>query len=175
MELICFSESGKKINVPVLIISARESYNERALGLDSGADDYLVKPFFLKELLARVRALLRRNFHDGFTVKSGDLLLNSATQQVWYEGKIVELTPKEYIILARLMIKPGQPVHRETLYNELDYYTSETSRNTLEVHISNLRIKIGKRKIHTIRGFGYVLSTDEIEEESLRSVSSLLI
>lgn len=100
-------------------------------------------------------------------MKSGDLLLNSATQQVWYEGKIVELTPKEYIILARLMIKPGQPVHRETLYNELDYYTSEISRNTLEVHISNLRIKIGKRKIHTIRGFGYVLSTDEIEEESL--------
>ncbi len=127
-------------------------------GLDTGADDYLVKPFALEELNARIRALLRRNLNQGdneITVEN--LRLNVTRRQVWLDEELLDLTPKEYALLSRLMLKAGSPVHREILYNDIYNWDNEPATNTLEVHIHNLRDKVGKARIRTVRGFGYQL------------------
>ncbi|HGE1344480.1 TPA: response regulator transcription factor [Salmonella enterica subsp. enterica serovar Typhimurium] len=131
----------KKYTLPVLILTARDTLNDRITGLDVGADDYLVKPFALEELHARIRALLRRHNNQG-------------------ESELT-LTPKEYALLSRLMLKAGSPVHREILYNDIYNWDNEPSTNTLEVHIHNLRDKVGKSRIRTVRGFGYMLVATE--------------
>ncbi|WP_343550452.1 two-component system response regulator PmrA [Pantoea sp.] len=151
-----------KISVPVLILTARDSVNDRIIGLDAGADDYLLKPFSLDELLARVRALIRRHLNEGDeTLNVGEFSLNINNKQIFLAGKALELTPKEYAILSRLMFKAGQPVHREVLFNDIYNWSTEPATNTLEVHIHNLREKIGRSFIKTTRGFGYTLVVDE--------------
>lgn len=151
-----------KISVPVLILTARDSVNDRIIGLDAGADDYLLKPFSLDELLARVRALIRRHLNEGDeTLNVGEFSLNINNKQIFQAGKALELTPKEYAILSRLMFKAGQPVHREVLFNDIYNWSTEPATNTLEVHIHNLREKIGRSFIKTTRGFGYTLVVDE--------------
>ncbi|MBV8043489.1 two-component system response regulator PmrA [Pluralibacter sp.] len=148
----------EKFSLPVLILTARDTVNDRIEGLDTGADDYLVKPFALEELNARVRALLRRHNNQGDNeISVGNIRLNVTRRQVWLEEMQLELTPKEYALLSRLMAKAGSPVHREILYNDIYSWDNEPSTNTLEVHIHNLRDKIGKSRIRTVRGFGYML------------------
>lgn len=148
----------EKISLPVLILTARDTVVDRITGLDTGADDYLVKPFALEELNARVRALLRRHNNQGDNeISIGDLKLNVTRRLVSLGETPLELTPKEYALLSRLMAKAGSPVHREVLYNDIYSWDNEPSTNTLEVHIHNLRDKIGKSRIRTVRGFGYML------------------
>lgn len=150
----------QKLSVPVLILTARDTLEDRVSGLDTGADDYLVKPFALEELNARIRALLRRNLNLGDNeVTVENLRLNVTRRQVWLDGELLELTPKEYALLSRLMLKAGSPVHREILYNDIYNWDNEPATNTLEVHIHNLRDKVGKARIRTVRGFGYQLAT----------------
>ncbi|MEB6631595.1 two-component system response regulator PmrA [Kluyvera cryocrescens] len=150
----------QKLSVPVLILTARDTLEDRVSGLDTGADDYLVKPFALEELNARIRALLRRNLNQGDNeVTVENLRLNVTRRQVWLDGELLELTPKEYALLSRLMLKAGSPVHREILYNDIYNWDNEPATNTLEVHIHNLRDKVGKARIRTVRGFGYQLAT----------------
>jgi two-component system response regulator BasR len=148
----------EKISLPVLILTARDTVIDRITGLDTGADDYLVKPFALEELNARVRALLRRHTNQGDNeISVGELKLNVTRRLVSLGETQLELTPKEYALLSRLMTKAGSPVHREILYNDIYSWDNEPSTNTLEVHIHNLRDKIGKSRIRTVRGFGYML------------------
>ena len=148
--------------MPVLILTARDTVKDRVSGLDVGADDYLVKPFALEELHARIRALLRRHNNQGESeLIVSNLTLNIGRRQVWMDGQEVILTPKEDALLSRLMLKAGSPVHREILYNDIDSWDNEPSTNTLEVHIHNLRDKVGKSRIRTVRGFGYMLVATE--------------
>ena len=163
----------KKYTLPVLILTARDTLTDKIAGLDVGADDYLVKPFALEELHARIRALpeseygqinalLRRHNNQGESeLIVGNLTLNMGRRQVWMGGEELILTPKEYALLSRLMLKAGSPVHREILYNDIYNWDNEPSTNTLEVHIHNLRDKVGKARIRTVRGFGYMLVANE--------------
>ncbi|MNS69190.1 Transcriptional regulatory protein BasR [compost metagenome] len=147
---------------PVLILTARDALEDRINGLDSGADDYLVKPFALAELQARVRALIRRyQGHSDNLVTDGDLTLNLQTQQVIRDSQPVEVTPKEFALLTRLIMRTGQTVHRETLQQDIYSWQDDPGSNTLEVHIHNLRRKLGKDRIKTVRGVGYRLETQK--------------
>ncbi|MCS3433258.1 two-component system response regulator PmrA [Klebsiella sp. BIGb0407] len=148
------------IKSPVLILTARDALEDRVNGLDSGADDYLVKPFALVELQARARALIRR--HEGHSdnlLQDNGLTLNLQTQQVVLDNQAVDITPKEFSILTRLMMRLGQTVHRETLQQDIYSWQDDPGSNTLEVHIHNLRRKLGKERIKTIRGIGYRLES----------------
>lgn len=150
------------INIPVLILTARDALEDRVDGLDAGADDYLVKPFALVELQARVRALIRRyQGHSDNLVQQGDLTLNLSSQQVLLENRPLEVTPKEFALLTRLLMRVGQNVHRETLQQDLYSWNDDPGSNTLEVHIHNLRRKLGKDRIKTVRGVGYRLEIRE--------------
>ncbi|WP_392552445.1 response regulator [Orbus wheelerorum] len=144
-----------KNSTPILILTARDTIEDRVEGLDLGADDYLIKPFALKELLARVRVLNRRNQgHSDNIISCGAFTLDLKQQHVKLNQETIALTPKEFAILARLMAK-GQQVHRDILQNDLYNWSNDPSSNVLEVHIHSLRQKIGKQYIKTIRGFGY--------------------
>ncbi|MDI9220622.1 two-component system response regulator PmrA [Pantoea sp. EA-12] len=150
------------ISVPVLILTARDALEDRVDGLDAGADDYLVKPFALVELQARVRALIRRfQGHSDNLLQQGDLTLNLSSQQVLLEERPLEITPKEFALLTRLLMRVGQNVHRETLQQDLYSWNDDPGSNTLEVHIHNLRRKLGKDRIKTVRGVGYRLEVRE--------------
>ncbi len=150
------------IAIPVLILTARDALEDRVSGLDAGADDYLVKPFALAELQARARALIRRyQGHSDNLLQQGDLTLNLSTQQVLLEAHPLEITPKEFALLTRLLMRVGQNVHRETLQQDLYSWNDDPGSNTLEVHIHNLRRKLGKDRIKTVRGVGYRLELRE--------------
>ena len=155
----------QKCSLPVLILTARDTLDDRISGLDTGADDYLVKPFALEELNARIRALLRRHYNQGENeITVANIRLNTTRRQVWLDEQLLELTPKEFALLSRLMQKSGSPVHREILYNDIYNWDNEPSTNTLEVHIHNLRDKVGKSRIRTVRGFGYLLENSEVTD-----------
>lgn len=148
------------IDLPVLILTARDALEDRVDGLDAGADDYLVKPFALIELKARVRALIRRDQgHSDNLLQDGDISLNLSSQQVCLDDRPVEITPKEFALLTRMLMRIGQTMHRETLQQDLYSWQDDTGSNTLEVHIHNLRRKLGKDRIKTVRGVGYRLET----------------
>lgn len=148
------------VDVPVLILTARDAIEDRVGGLDAGADDYLVKPFALVELQARVRALIRRfQGHSDNLLQVENIILNLSTQQVTFEGQLIELTPKEFALLSRLMMRAGQTVNREILQQDLYSWQDDLSSNTLEVHIHNLRRKLGKERIKTVRSVGYRLES----------------
>ncbi|MBM0747306.1 two-component system response regulator PmrA [Pantoea eucrina] len=150
------------VAIPVLILTARDALEDRVEGLDAGADDYLIKPFALAELQARVRALIRRyQGHSDNQLQQGDLTLNLSTQQVLLENQSVDITPKEFALLTRLLMRIGQNVHRETLQQDLYSWNDDPGSNTLEVHIHNLRRKLGKDRIKTVRGVGYRLELRE--------------
>ncbi len=148
------------VSHPVLILTARDALEDRVKGLDSGADDYLVKPFALAELQARARALIRRyQGHSDNLLQQDDLTLNLQTQQVLLQDQPLEITPKEFALLTRLMMRIGQTVHRETLQQDIYSWQDDPGSNTLEVHIHNLRRKLGKERIKTVRGVGYRLES----------------
>jgi two-component system response regulator BasR len=151
-------------DLPVLILTARDGIDDRVKGLNLGADDYLVKPFALSELLARVRAIIRR--HQGVSnnaIKVDNISLDLNSHEVTVDGNPIDITPKEFAILSRLMLRAGHRIHREILHQDLYNWDDDPCSNSLEVHIHNLRQKIGKDRIRTMRGFGYLLTKDKDE------------
>lgn len=145
-------------NLPVLILTARDDTDDRIIGLDAGADDYLVKPFDLNELKARLRALLRRSAGRAqVLVEHAGVSLDPTTQQVRYQGATVMLTPKEYVLLHELLAQPGKVFTRERLTQLLYGWDEEAESNTLEVHIHHLRKKLFTELIRTVRGIGYLV------------------
>lgn len=146
-------------DTPVLFLTARDAVSDRVLGLDGGADDYLCKPFAFDELLARVRALLRRGEgRAGTTLRFGDVEADLATQRVRRAGRPLDLTAKEYALLIYFLRHPGQVLSRTRIYEHVWDERYDGISNTLEVHVFELRRKLethGGRLIHTLRGRGY--------------------
>ena len=150
--------------VPVLMLTARDAVQDRVRGLDSGADDYLVKPFALDELLARIRALLRRqraSQDEPQVFTFGDLKTNSSTRQVWRANREIQLTAKEYDFLEYFMRHPQQVLTRDQIYEQIWGYDFGGESNIIEVYVRYLRAKLEAegepRLIHTVRGVGYSL------------------
>jgi two-component system response regulator QseB len=144
--------------IPVLIITARDAVTERIKGLDSGADDYLVKPFDLDELSARMRALLRRRSGRASPViEHGDLRMNPATHELTQDGKPVALSAREFALLQALLEQPGVPLSRAKLEERLYGWGEEIESNAVEVYIHSLRRKLGSERIKNIRGVGYLV------------------
>lgn len=150
--------------IPVLMLTARDEIEDRVQGLDSGADDYLVKPFATAELLARLRALLRRpapTEEAPEIVQYADLTLDMATRQAQRSGRLIELSTTEYELLTLLMRRAGQVVTREQIMERVWGYDFEGESNVLEVYVRYLRTKLEAggepRLIQTVRGAGYVL------------------
>jgi two-component system response regulator QseB len=149
---------GKGSDIPVLILTARDTVKDRVTGLDAGADDYLVKPFDLSELTARVRALLRRAHGRSVPViRYGDLTVDPATQRVERGGEQVQLSGRECAILVDLLEHRGVALSRARLEQSLYGWNEEVGSNAVEVHIHNLRKKLGENLIRTIRGVGYLI------------------
>jgi two-component system response regulator MprA len=148
------------VRTPILMLTARETVQDRVAGLDAGADDYLVKPFALEELLARLRALLRRtSFADGGeSLHVADLVLDPATREVTRADADIELTKTEFALLELLMANAGIVLSRSQIYERVWDYDFGPSSNSLEVYVGYLRRKMGEpRLIHTVRGVGYVI------------------
>jgi two-component system response regulator QseB len=144
--------------LPVLVITARDTVKDRIAGLDAGADDYLVKPFDLDELAARVRALLRRAAGRAEPLlECGPVTIDSAKREVRVHGKPVALSAKEYLLLAALMERPGSVLSRAQLEDRIYGWGEEVSSNAVEVHVHNLRRKLGEEVIRTVRGVGYTV------------------
>ncbi|MDG9780911.1 response regulator [Metapseudomonas otitidis] len=149
---------GGGATLPVLILTARDATEDRIAGLDAGADDYLVKPFDLNELKARLRALLRRSTGRATVlIEHAGITLDPSSQQVTYNGQTVVLTPKEYLLLHELLAQPGKVFTRERLTQLLYGWEEEAESNTLEVHIYHLRKKLFSELIRTVRGIGYLV------------------
>lgn len=147
-------------DTPVIVVTARDEEVDRVLGLEMGADDYLTKPFSPRELVARVRAVLRRGrLHDGRDVVSvGDVELSTSQRRVTVAGTPVELTPTEFELLAELMRNPGRVYSREQLLREVWGYSEAVTTRTVDVHVAQVRAKLGDAlRIRTVRGVGYGL------------------
>jgi DNA-binding response OmpR family regulator len=151
-----------KPSLPVLILTAKDSVEERVAGLDAGADDYMVKPFALAELSARLRALLRRGAPRENVLRVADLELDTIRRVVRRGGRAVDLKPKEYALLEFLMRNSGRPVPRSLIIEHVWDIHFDSVSNVVEVHINSLRNKIDRGMptplIHTIRGVGYALT-----------------
>jgi two-component system response regulator QseB len=149
-------------SLPVLILSARDALNDRLRGLDSGADDYLVKPFELAELLSRVRALARRSYgFDGESLELRGIVLHVPTRRVTVHGKPVDLTASEYELLKTLLMRADRVVTRRSLEEQALPGSQAIASNSLDVHMANLRRKIGEGYVRTVRGVGYVIDQRE--------------
>jgi len=164
---VCRELRKRGDRTPVLMLTARDTVDDRVAGLDAGADDYLVKPFAIKELLARLRALTRRAADQ---VKSpilqiSDLSLDTSTHQVRRGGKRIELAAKEYAVLEILMREPGRVLTRTTIAEHVWNYDTFNQSNVVDVYVRNLRRKIddpfNKKLIRTVRNSGYSISDDE--------------
>lgn len=150
---------------PILILTARTEISDRVAGLDAGADDYLVKPFALEELLARIRALLRRSMESVAEVmKVGDLAMDTGAREVRRGDTVIDLTKTEFDLLELLMSNAGIVIDRDTIYDRIWGYDFATSSNSLDVYIGYLRRKTeaggASRLIKTVRGVGYVIRED---------------
>ncbi|MEO7726283.1 MAG: response regulator transcription factor [Burkholderiales bacterium] len=144
--------------MPVLVLTARDSVSDRIKGLDGGADDYLVKPFDLDELAARIRALLRRQAgRTESVIQCGELTLNPATRGASYKGRPLTLSAREFALLETLLDRPGAVLSREQLEEKLYGWDEEVESNTVEVYIHSLRKKLGQDFIKNIRGVGYMV------------------
>jgi two-component system response regulator MprA len=160
---VCRTLRHRGDRTPILVLTARHEISDRVAGLDAGADDYLVKPFALDELLARVRALLRRAADPAgeAELSVADLVLDNASRQVTRSGQDVELTKTEFDLLDLLMRNAGIVLSRDTIYERIWGFDFETSSKSLDVYIGYLRRKTetmgAPRLIHTVRGIGYVL------------------
>lgn len=148
----------KSRKTPVLILTARDGVGDRVAGLDAGADDYLVKPFALSELKARLRALIRRSagLADP-TIQIGDVVVDTATKTVTRDGSPVSLTAREYALVELLTIYRGRLITRTVIYDRLFGDDDDTFSNVVEVHVSHIRKKLGKDFIVTRRGQGYLV------------------
>lgn len=151
-------------DVPIIMLTARGTLDDKVDGLDSGADDYITKPFEPEELSARIRALLRRKAPQSQALKVGPITLDPAARQVFVDDKQVELSSKEFDLLELMMRHPRQVLTRETFYDRIWGYDFSGESNILEVYIRYLRSKLepvgGAKYIQTVRGVGYVLRDD---------------
>jgi heavy metal response regulator len=150
------------IKTPVLMLTAKDTVTDKISGLDSGADDYLTKPFSFEELLARIRALLRRDsWVKTSTIEIGDLVIDMTTREVKRGGKVILLSPKEYALLEYMAINKNKVLSRTSLTEHLYDYDFDLDSNVIDVFINRLRNKIDrgfdKKLIHTVRGAGYIL------------------
>ena len=155
---VCANWRENEVVVPVLMLTALNTTDDKVVGLDAGADDYLAKPFAFKELLARVHALLRRPKQTMPSIlNSGDISINTTSRIVSYKGKPISLTLKEFMVLEYLMRNPNKVVTRDELYSHAWDFADSSFSNTVDVHIKNLRKKIhdNAKIIQTIRGVGY--------------------
>lgn len=147
---------------PVIILTARDSIEDRVKGLDSGADDYLIKPFDLNELGARVRALVRRSTGRADSVlQYKNITLDPAAHSVYVDGVIVNVPRREFALLQKLLENSGQVLSREQLMQSIYGWDEDVDSNALEVHIHNLRKKLNANYIRTIRGVGYMAEKNE--------------
>ncbi len=152
------TQRRSKSKLPVLLLTARDRVSQRVEGLDAGADDYLAKPFDLDELLARIRALLRRS--EGRTtpvITHDDIVLDPSAKAVTRAGRPVNLSAREYAVLSVLMENAGRVMNRQQIEEKLYGWDMEVDSNAIEVHISHLRKKLGDSLIKTIRGLGYIV------------------
>jgi len=153
---------NKRISTPILMLTARDSLEDKIQGLDKGADDYLTKPFAFAELLARIRAILRRgNSERSVELTADDLILNPATRQVHRAGEEIQLTNKEYSLLEYFLRNKGQVLTRSLISEHIWGYQFDTGTNIVNVYVNYLRNKIDnsfdKKLIHTVRDVGYIL------------------
>jgi len=154
---------------PVMIITARDAITDRVAGLDAGADDYVVKPFDLAELAARLRALLRRGSGRADPVTEyGDVQINEATREVRLRGQLVMLSAREYALLVALAARPGAILSRTQLEEKLYGWSDSVESNAVEVHIHALRRKLGSDLIRNVRGVGWMLARPVIETPASR-------
>ncbi|GAB1382875.1 MAG TPA: response regulator transcription factor [Ottowia sp.] len=145
-------------NMPVLILTARSAWQEKVAGIDAGADDYLAKPFHMEELLARLRALLRRGGeHASAEWQCGSITLDTRQARVLVAGQALSLTSHEFKLLAQLMQRKGQVLSRTELSEHLYAFDSDRDSNTIEVFVGRLRKKLPSGSIETVRGLGYRL------------------
>jgi two-component system, OmpR family, copper resistance phosphate regulon response regulator CusR len=163
---VCEELRKNKIDSPILLLTAKSKLRDKVRGLDLGADDYLAKPFEVEELLARVRALLRRHKKDTSAVlQVGDLVLNQTTQEVTRAGKSIELTSKEYALLRYLMMHANEIVSRTMIIEHVWDVESAAFTNVVDVYINYIRSKVDKNfhppLIHTVRSVGYILKEPE--------------
>ena len=153
---------ARKASIPVVILTAKDSIEERVAGLDGGADDYMVKPFALAELSARLRALLRRGAPFENVLRVGDLEMDTVRRSVKRAGRAIDLKPKEYSLLEFLLRNSERPLTKSLIIEHVWDIHFDSVSNVVEVHINSLRNKIdrgfGQPLIHTIRGVGYVLT-----------------
>jgi DNA-binding response OmpR family regulator len=160
LEVLRRLRANKRV-LPVLILTARDTVEDRIKGLDAGADDYLVKPCDLGELNARLRALLRRaGGQPAPVLAASGITLDPATHAVAYRGEPVELAAKEYALLLALMQQPGRALSRAQLEQHLYAWGDEIGSNAVEVYIHHLRRKLDAEAIRTLRGIGYVIAKD---------------
>ncbi len=149
---------GDGRDMPVLILTARDGWTDRVDGLDAGADDYLVKPFIMEELLARLRALIRRSAgHAAPTIAVGDVVLDTRTSRVTVDGLPIKLTAQEFKLLSYLMHHEGKVISRTELTEHIYDQDFDRDSNTIEVFVNRVRKKLGTSLIHTVRGLGYRL------------------
>ena len=163
---VCRTLRSQGIRTPILMLTARDAVEDRVLGLDSGADDYLVKPFAFAELLARVRALIRREpVLLSNILQVGDLVMDTVTRQVTRSGLNIDLTAKEFSLLEYLMRHPNQVLSRTVIAEHIWNYDFANATNVIDVHVKNLRKKLDEgyepKLIHTVRGAGYRISARE--------------
>ena len=153
---------NRKDETPVMVLTAKDTVPDRVLGLDSGADDFVIKPFDLDEVCARLRALARRNEGRSVpTLEYKGVILDPAAHQVTYNGEKVELSQKEFEILNFLMGNIGKVISRARLEESLYSWNSDIESNTVEVHIHHLRKKLDSSLIRTVRGVGYIIDSDD--------------
>jgi heavy metal response regulator len=162
---VCRTLRTRGVRTPILMLTARDTVEDRVMGLDSGADDYLVKPFAFAELLARLRALMRREpVLLGTTLEVADLSLDTVTRQASRDGQPIALTNKEYALLEYLMRHPNQVLTRTMIAEHVWNFDFDTGTNVIDVHIRYLRRKIDDpydlKLIQTVRGAGYRISAD---------------
>jgi DNA-binding response OmpR family regulator len=167
---VCQELRRQRNPTPILILTARDTVDDRVTGLDSGADDYLVKPFATRELLARLRALLRRAGEEKSAVLAvADLALNPATRYVERAGQAIQLSPREFTLLEYFMHNPGHVVTRATIQDHLWSFDFTSSSNAVDVYVRRLRRKIDDpfalRLIETVRGVGYRLCPQGVPAE----------
>ena len=166
---VCRELRRQKNRTPILMLTARDSIDDRVAGLDAGADDYLIKPFAIKELLARLRALSRRtgDLPKSPIMEFADLTLDTSTRQVKRNGRTIELAAKEYAVLECLMREPERVLTRTLIAEHVWNYDTFNQSNVVDVYIRNLRRKIDDgfdvKLIHTVRGAGYRLSLHETD------------
>jgi len=144
--------------MPVLMLTARDRWSDKVSGIDAGADDYLAKPFHIEEVLARLRALIRRSSgHASSELKSGEIVFDTRTSKVTYKGNPVKLTSHELRLLSYLLHHPGEIISRTELTEHLYDQDFDKDSNTIEVFVGRLRKKIGSDFVETVRGMGYRL------------------